>query len=105
MTARGRVAIWVAAACVLVAVLLAPAGGAGICVDAQEPSKSYCRDWLVSIVGMETNPWLWLGVTAAVLLFGLAAWRRAGRGVESAQRHDAPTGPADRHPSSAGDQA
>lgn len=82
--------LWtVVGALVAAFVLFAPLFGAGICVDAQDSSKSYCRDWQTSIVGIETTLWMWLGTSGALvavglLVIGLTARRRASGGADPA---------------------
>ncbi len=72
--------LWtVIAALALAFVLFAPLFGAGICVDAQDSSKSYCRDWQTSIVGIETTLWMWLGASGVIVAIGLLIVGLAGR--------------------------
>ncbi|MBO9625915.1 MAG: hypothetical protein J7484_06035 [Microbacterium sp.] len=72
MTPRGKAALWtVVGALALGFLLFAPLFSAGICVDAQDTSKSYCRDWQTSIVGIETTLWMWLGASGVLVAIGL----------------------------------
>ncbi|WFR84529.1 hypothetical protein [Arthrobacter sp. Y-9] len=89
MRTRTKALIWtVLGALVIAFIVFAPVAGAGICVDAQDTSKSYCRDWQVSLLGLETTLWWWLGasgvlVAVALLVVGLAGRRSASHGRRS----------------------
>lgn len=68
-----RTLMWVSAAVVVTAVLLAPALTTGECVDAVEPGASYCQTQVRSLVAIPTHWAIWLGAT--VVAVGYAWWR------------------------------
>lgn len=82
MSARAKALLWTGVGALVVAfVLLAPLFRAGMCVDAQDSARSYCRDWYTSLIGVETNLWMWLGGSAVLLSIGVVvAWQRTSRG-------------------------
>ncbi|MFK4788649.1 hypothetical protein [Microbacterium sp. ZW T5_56] len=81
MSARTKALLWTGAGALFVAfVLFAPLFPAGMCVDAQDSARSYCRDWHTSVMGVETSVGMWLGGSAALLGIGLVlAWQLTGR--------------------------
>lgn len=99
MRARTKTLIWtVLGALVIAFIVFAPVAGAGMCVDAQDTSKSYCRDWQVSLLGLETTLWWWLGasgvlVAVALLVVGLAGRRSASHGRRSGDGRSSGDGP------------
>jgi len=92
MSTRRNALLWTGAGALLVAfVLFAPLFEAGICVDAQDTSRSYCRDWQTSLVGMETSLWMWLGGSGVLLSIGLlTGWWITRRGNPDARLPENP---------------
>lgn len=77
-----KATLWaIVGAFALAFVVFAPVGTAGIHVEGGDPSKRYSREWQVSLLGLETTLWLWLGasgvVVALVLLIAAIAGRRS----------------------------
>ncbi|MDL9980982.1 hypothetical protein [Microbacterium candidum] len=74
---------WGLFAVVIASVLLAPVIGVGWCDDAVPGGTSSCGGYQRSIVGIETNVWIWLAAMLIVVLGTLVAiwvrWRRARR--------------------------
>lgn len=54
----------------LAAVLFAPLMQVGFCADSSDPAMSYCGTTERSILGIDTNVWLWLGATIALGTLG-----------------------------------
>lgn len=75
MEARGRSSRrrWVAGGLGLLAaaMLFAPVLSVGWCVDFSIPGNSSCETLQRSIVGIETNPWLWLGASVVLAPTGM----------------------------------
>lgn len=59
-------------AIVVAAALLAPVGGTGTCVDSPDAQASSCDVAMHSIVGIPTNPPVWIIGTAAFCAMALA---------------------------------
>ena len=73
---RLRTAAWLIGAALLAAVLFAPVLQGGYCAVATASGQSYCDVFTRSVVGIDTDVWLWL---AATLALGAAAWWLARR--------------------------
>lgn len=87
MPGRTKTMIWVIVGALALAFLVfAPVSEAGICVDAQDTSKSYCRDWQVSPMGLETTVGLWLGVSGVLVAVALLIAVLVGRRSPSPRR-------------------
>jgi len=67
---RTRVGVvWTGAVAVLiVAILFAPLIGVGWCSDADETGTSVCGSSQRSVLGFETNVWVWLGAVILVVI-------------------------------------
>ncbi|MFC8681926.1 LPXTG cell wall anchor domain-containing protein [Microbacterium ureisolvens] len=63
-------------ALVLVTVMFAPVLTMGWCADADEGGQSICGSMQTSLLGMESNLWLWLGAMLIVLVATLLLLRR-----------------------------
>lgn len=75
MAARRRSAsavIWRGVlAAVLVTVVLAPVISGGWCADAPPGGTSMCASFQRSVIGIDTNLWIWVGGLAVVLAITL----------------------------------
>lgn len=71
-------AIWVGVtAAVVVSVLLAPVVTGGWCADAPVGGTSVCGSFERSLVGIDTNVWIWLGaITIVAVVTIVIAHRR-----------------------------
>lgn len=70
--------IWVgAAAAVVASVLFAPILGVGWCADGIDHSE--CGSYAVSVVGIETNVWIWLVALIPIVVATAIAARAARR--------------------------
>lgn len=80
MTQRERSAaslVWLGAAGLLGASLVfAPMISGGWCADAIRGGRSICGSFQRSLIGIDTNVWLWLASMAVVVVITLAAVRR-----------------------------
>lgn len=80
MTHRERSAAsiaWLGVAGLLAASLVfAPVVAGGWCADAADGGTSVCGSFQRSLIGIDTNIWLWLGSMAVVVVVTLAALRR-----------------------------
>ncbi|WP_433675925.1 hypothetical protein [Microbacterium gorillae] len=92
MSARTKALLWTGVGASAVAfVLFAPLFRAGMCVDAQDSARSFCRDWYTSLIGVETSLWMWVGGSAVLLGVGLfVAWQRTRRGTSDARDPEIP---------------
>ena len=80
---RSRAAtVWLGVlAGVLATVLFAPIISMGWCADAAEGGESICGSIQTSLVGIETNVWLWAAAVVIVIVATVLLARR--RGAES----------------------
>lgn len=50
--------------------LFAPLLQGGYCADSIHPGEGYCETWTRSVLGIDTNAWLWIGATIALGTLG-----------------------------------
>jgi hypothetical protein len=58
---------------------LAPLLTVGWCSDSAEPGKSVCDSAQRSVVGVDTNGWLWLGALGVIAFVTTVAARASSR--------------------------
>ena len=69
--------VWVGVAGLLgVSLLFASVVTGGWCADAPVAGQSTCGSFQRSLIGIDTNLWLWLAASAVVVVVTLAAIRR-----------------------------
>lgn len=69
--------MWLGAAGLIAAsILFAPVISGGWCADAPVSGASLCMTFQRSLVGIETNVWLWLASVAVVVAITAVALRR-----------------------------
>lgn len=72
--------MWLGAlACLGISVFLAPIVSGGWCADAPAGGTSTCGSFQRSLVGIDTNLWIWLGAIAIVAVITLVTAHRANR--------------------------
>lgn len=75
---RSRAAtVWLGVlAGVVATVLFAPIMTVGWCADAAEGGESFCGSMQTSVVGIESNVWLWAAAVVIVIVATVLAERR-----------------------------
>ncbi|TFV82257.1 hypothetical protein E4V99_15210 [Microbacterium sp. dk485] len=68
---RIRPLVWMLVALAAAAVLSAPLVSGGICVDSEDPEKSYCADFHTSLIGLPTSIVAWVILS---IVLAAAAW-------------------------------
>lgn len=78
-TAVTLVAAFIAA--LVVSLVIAPAVTGGFCNDSADPAETYCGSLPPrSIIGLETNMWVWIGALLAIaVITGCVLLRRRSR--------------------------